>query len=213
MKGQALLSVKALRHLTNVTDPSAWSPISSVSIRNGCQCQRALVIGYVLMGLSRHDPFLPQSSSPLPPPIVAQQTRTICYGEHLSLEVTSRTGFYGGVCTHAFWESQDSRPLSPGSRYNCCFGKISFTVTHALNSATFQKNWVSTTNLPTWPNPTCLWTAATKGWRGTVYRAHATKPGTPLTGDTTRLKKDEAASVLCGTGICFPIYTSNGHKS
>jgi len=120
------------------------------------------------------------------PLIVAQQTRTICYGEHLSIEVRSRMGYYSTVCTHEFWDCDWSASFRK-PRTSSCYWKKTRSMTHTINIATFEKNVTINWVVKTQPN--MLWMALTKGSRGSVYRARTTKPGTPLTGDTTKWGK------------------------
>lgn len=136
------------------------------------------------------------------PLIVAQQTRTICYGEHLSLEVRSRMGYYSAVCTHEFTTlcllaSHGPVRVTEKNKIYDSFRELCnpWKNCHHNRLANVVK-----------AQPNMLWMAVTKGSRGTVYRARATKPGTPLTGDTTKRGKQlKRRPLLCAVQeFAFP---------
>lgn len=77
---------------------SSWA---STAFTNSCHWYTALwQLVLPLMGLSRHDPLMPQSSSPLPPSHCGTTDTNNMLWEHLSTKVRCMTGLNSNVCIY-----------------------------------------------------------------------------------------------------------------
>lgn len=106
-KGWVELSIKALLHLVNMTGLSSWASTAFTISRHWHTTLWQLVLP--LKGLSRHDPSMPQSSSPLPPSNCGTTGKNNMLWEHLSPQVRWMMGLNSNVCICQIWAHKTLR--------------------------------------------------------------------------------------------------------